>query len=162
MGAMGPGTYRAKAVEHKLGETSTGKEQVLVTFEVQAGEHKGQRLFWYSFFTDLTIDRTLESLEHAGWDGESLSAMHGLGSKEVELVCEFEKSQKDGKDYLRVRWVNEVRGAVLKKELDRGGVLALEERLKGAMLARKQKREEAGDDSFNCGANGHDGDGPPV
>lgn len=161
--AILPGTYRAKAVEHKLGESSTGKEQVLVTFEIQAGEHKGQRLFWYSFFTELTIDRTLESLENAGWDGESLSLMRGLGSREVELVCENERSEKDGKDYLRVRWVNKPRGASLKKELDRGGVLALEERLKGAMLARKQKREESGDDSFDYGANTNGGgDGPPV
>jgi hypothetical protein len=86
--------------------------------------------------------------------------MHGLGSKEVELVVEYEQGQ-DGKQYLRVRWVNQVRGGTLKKELDRGGVMALEERLKGAMLARKQKREEGGDDSFDYGANQH-GDGPPV
>lgn len=164
MPALTPGTYRAKAINHKLGETAKGGEQILVTFEILTGEHKGQSLYWYGFFTEKTLERTLESLEACGWDGESIAKAVGLGSKEVELVVEYETSQSDGKQYLRVRWVNAPRGAALKKELDRGGVAALEERLKGAMLARKAKREEAGDDSFDYGANGYrdGGDGPPV
>lgn len=163
MSKLVPGSYPARAVEHKLGEGANGGEQVVVTFELTQGEHKGQRINWRGFFTEKTVERTLESLEYCGWDGESIAKLSGLGSKEVEIVLENEEGQ-DQKTYLRVRWVNKIRGATVKKELDRGRVLALEEKLKGAMLARKQKREDAGDDSFDYGANGYrdGGDGPPV
>lgn len=164
MSKLIPGNYTARAVEHKLGQGATGGEQVVVTFEISQGEHKGQRINWRGFFTEKTVERTLESLEFCGWDGDSIAKLAGLGTKEVELVCENEDGQ-DGKQYLRVRWVNKIRGATVKKELDRGGIIALEEKLKGAMIARKQKREESGDDSFDYGANGYsnpDDDGPPV
>jgi hypothetical protein len=160
MSAMQPGRYRAKAIGHKLGKASTGNEQVLVNFEVTDGEHKGRIVYWYGTFTEASIERTLESLEHAGWDGVSLSQMSGLGDREVELVMENELGQ-DGQNRLRVRWVNKMGGA-MKVELDRGGVMALEERIKGAMLARKQKRDDSSDDSFEFGANRRSGDGPPV
>lgn len=165
---MGPGKYRAKALSHKLGKSKNNTEQVYVDFEITAGPFTGQRLGWYSFFTDKTAERTLESLEYAGWDGESLSEMRGLGSTEVELVVETERNDQDNREYLRVRWVNRVSGGP-KVLLDRGQVSSLENRMKGLMLQRKQKRQaerpprESGDDSYDSDFGPTDyGDEPPV
>lgn len=135
--AITPGKYRAKAVAHKYGKSSTGKEQLYIDFEISSGPHAGKHMPYYGFFTDLTADRTLESLEYCGWDGKSLKELKGFGSKEVELVIETET--RDGKEYLRVKWVNGVGGGV-KEELDAGGILALEQRMKGLMLKRQQER----------------------
>jgi hypothetical protein len=162
--AMTPGKYRAKAVSHKFGKSSKGTEQIYIDFELTSGEHKGQHLGYYGFFSEATADRTLESLEYCGWDGNSLGAMRGLGSKEVELVVELEKNEQDNKEYLKVRWINKIGGGV-KEELTGAGMSALENRLKGMILARKQKRpptREPGDDSDEFGPTEYDGDEPPV
>jgi hypothetical protein len=159
-----PGKYRAKAASATLGKTSTGKEQVYVDFELISGEAKGQHLGWYGYFTENTAERTLESLEYCGWDGNSIRELRGLGSKEVELVVEYERNEQDGKEYLRVRWVNKVGGGV-KEALTGAGVVALEQKLKGLMLARRQKRQamrEPGDDSDEFGPTEYGGDEPPV
>lgn len=135
-----PGHHQAVAREHTFGKTSKGTEQVAVSFEFADGEHKGQRITWYGFFTDKTYERTLESLEAAGWDGESLQRLAGLGSRPCVLVIEHEQGQ-DGETYARVRWVNTLGGGLnVKEKLETGELSALEERMKGAMLDRKQKR----------------------
>lgn len=165
---MGPGKYRAKALTFKFSKSSKGTEQVYVDFEITAGPFAGQRLGWYGFFSEATAERTLESLEYAGWDGSSLGELKGLGSKEVELVVDTEKNEKDGREYLRVRWVNRVSGGP-KVLLGRGEVTSLENRMKGLMLQRKQKRasegptREPGDDGFDQDFGPTEyGDEPPV
>lgn len=166
---MGPGKYRAKALVHKFGKSKNNTEQVYVDFEITAGPFAGQRLGWYGFFTEKTAERTLESLEYAGWDGQSLAELKGLGSKEVELVVDLEKNEQDGREYLRVRWVNRVSGGP-KVLLGRGEVTSLENRMKGMMLQRQQKRQAAGGGGREPGDDGFDsefgptdyGDEPPV
>ena len=158
MANITPGSYRAKAVEHQFGKTSNDNEKIRVTFDIAEGEHKGKRLFWEGFFTEATVDRTLESLEYCGWDGESLTEMKGLGTQEVILVVENEKGT-DGKMYLKVRWVNRLASRKLKNAIDASDVRSLEERIKAIMLDRRQKREESGDASFDYGGNE---EGPPV
>ena len=160
---MEAGKHKAKALDYKFGRSAKKNEQVLVTFEFTDGPNKGKRMGWYGHFTEKTIDKTLESLEICGWDGASLAEMKGFGSQEVELVLEPEQGD-DGREYMRVRWVNRIGGGgpKLKEELDQAGILALNERLKGAMLARKEARAAEGDTSFPHGANATSGDGPPV
>ena len=151
---MKKGAYPARAREWGLGVSKTGTEQVGVMFEILSGEYAGKRRTWYGFFTDKTVDRTLESLEHCGWNGESIKDLSGLDRNEVSIVVDHEEDQ-DGNLRERIRWVNSQGGLALKDKLDLGGVQALESRIKGKMLARKQERknrgEDAGegDDSFN-------------
>jgi hypothetical protein len=162
---MEPGRYKAKAIDRQFGKTAKGNEQILVIFAVtDDGPHKSKKLYWYGYFTEKTIDRTLESLEHCGWDGTSLKELKGFGTQEVELDVGLEKNEQDGKEYVRVRWVNRLGGGPGKKmeELDSGGMSALEERVKGALLARKESRAAENDTSFPHGANATGGDGPPV
>jgi hypothetical protein len=164
--AITPGAYRAKAKAFKFGKTPKGNEQIYIDFELSSGAHAGKHLPCYLYFTDKTAERTLESLEYCGWDGGSLKELKGLGSKEVELVVEYEQGN-DGNQYLRVKWVNSTGGGV-KEELDQGGLTSLEQRMKGLMLQRSQKRQqgkpmrEPGDDTpEDFGPTDYDGM-PPV
>jgi hypothetical protein len=172
------GTYTARAVEHAFGRTSGGKDQVAVRFEItQDGPAKGRRLTWYGYFTDKTKDRTFESLEAAGWSGEALADMSGLGSCECAIVVAHEEDQ-EGMLRERVRWVNRIGGLALKEELSQADVLTLDRSLKGDLLAWKSSRKNQAprqapkqatklqasrafdDDSFDYGANELDDDIP--
>jgi hypothetical protein len=159
---MEPGKYKAKPIDRQFGKTAKGNDQILVTFAIlEDGPHKNKKVYWYGHFTEKTADRTLESLEHCGWDGASLVELKGFGSKEVELDVGLEQGD-DGKEYVRVRWVNRLGGGPkLKETLDVAGVEALDARLKGAMLARKEAKANEGDTSFPP-ADKPTADGPPV
>lgn len=137
------GNYQAIAKEFVFGRAGTGAEQVVVSFEIAEGEAKGQRITWRGFFTEKTHERTLESLEYAGWDGVSLQRLDGLGSKPCVLVIEDEEGQ-DGKMYPKVKWVNSLGGGVsVKERMESAEVANLEERMKGIMLERKQRTAAA-------------------
>lgn len=137
-----PGTYIARAVSAELGYTSGGKEQVGVTFEIAEGEHKGNRLGWYGYFhTEDTSNRTLESLEIAGWTGEGrFQEFRGLGSTECQIVVSHNEYQ--GKTRVKVDWVNRIGGAFMKSQMDQTQRDSFEARIESAMMARKTKREQ--------------------
>jgi hypothetical protein len=138
------GTYAARATEAGLGKTSKGSEQVAVQFEIVDGEYAGRRLTWYGYFTDKTVDRTLESLEHCGWDGKSIQDLAGITRNEVAIVVDHEPDDK-GNIRARIRCVNSQGGLAMKERLDLGAMVALEQRLKGKILAREQDRRNRGD-----------------
>lgn len=136
-----PGRYLARANSATLGKTSKGTEQVVVSFNVLAPEScSGERISWYGYFSEKTVDRTLEALEHCGWDGSSLSDLSGITTRDVEIVVEHEQDPEDA-DLIRarVRWVNAPGGASVKEKLSEAEAMILEERIKGKMLERKQR-----------------------
>ena len=107
-------TYNAIARACSLGTAKTGTKQVAVTFEVVSqDEHQGETIAWIGSMTDKTWERTIESLQHCGWQGDDLTELADLDadgaarllSAEVQIVCEPEADQ-DGNDRLRVKWVN--------------------------------------------------------
>lgn len=135
-----PGKYQAVAKEHVFGRAGTGTEQVVVGFEIAEGDFRGRRISWRGYFTDATAERTLESLENAGWDGVSLRRLDGLGSRPCVLVIEDEEGN-DGNTYSRVKWVNGLGGGLsVKEKLETGDIANLEERMRGIMLDRADKR----------------------
>src|SRR6478609_8650524 len=137
------GSYQAVAKEFVFGRASTGSEQIVVSFEIANGDQVGQRIAWRGYFTEKTEERTLESLEYAGWDGVSLGKLSGLGSKPCVIVVEHEEGQ-DGKTYAKVQWVNSLGGGMsVKEKLETNEIRNLEERLKGLMLERANKRGAA-------------------
>ncbi len=140
------GTYAARAVEAALGKTRKGGEQVAVLFEIVDGDAAGRRITWYGYFTDKTVDRTLESLEHCGWAGASIQDLSGVTAREVAIVVDHEEDL-EGVLRAKVRWVNSQGGLAMKEKLDLGGMNALDQRLKGKMLARKQERKNRGEDA---------------
>jgi len=89
----------ARAEHWQIGTSGTGKHRVEVLFGTSEGE-----LTWYGYFTEATMDRTIESLRHCGWEGDDLEHMEGLDANEVVLVVAEE--EYEGKWYTKVQWVN--------------------------------------------------------
>lgn len=108
MARIGNGRHVAVARAWEFGEASTGKAQVGVEFEILEGEDAGEFITWYGFFTDDTEQRTLEALRYAGWQGDDLLDLKGMGTRRVVLIVEEESYQ--GKTHSRVRWVNRFGG----------------------------------------------------
>lgn len=109
------GKFRAKAKTWDLGETSTGKEQVAVEFQILTEGAEYSTITWYGYFTEDTWQRTIESLRYMGWKGENLEDLSGLDANEVELEVGEEEYQ--GKTQTKVKWVNRAGGLNLKAPL---------------------------------------------
>jgi len=131
------GTHKARAKEWALGISSTNKEQIAVMFEFVGGEHDGKHITWFGYFTDGTVDRTLESLRHCGWESDSLAELDTLGNCEVELVIEDE--EYEGKWRSKVKWVNRVAKLALKEQMNAAQVAAFAARMRGKTVASKKK-----------------------
>lgn len=134
---IAPGTYKARAREWALGKSQNGKEQIAVLFELVGGPHDGQSITWFGYFTDATLDRTLDSLRHCGWSSDSLAELDGLDQNEVEIVVDQEEYQ--GKTRTKVQWVNRPSKLALKEQLSAQEAQAFAARLRGRTVAHKQK-----------------------
>jgi hypothetical protein len=132
------GTHKARANGFEFGVSSKENEQVVVDFNTEHGSIR-----WYGYFTDGAVDRTLVSLEHAGWDGVSLKTLDGLGSKDCSIVVEEE--EYNGKKRMRVQWVN---SASVSKPLETDGMSALERRLAAKLSERRAARGDDFKDPF--------------
>ena len=105
------GKYEATPEDWQFAVAESGTEYVLVRFRIDS---TGDHAYWRGFFTDKTWQRTIESLQHCGWDGVELStlddmaAMNGMGTKSVELVLEEEEYK--GELRTKVAWVNPLGG----------------------------------------------------
>jgi hypothetical protein len=140
------GIFKARARDWKLGVTSNGKEQVAVAFRLE----DGRTITWYGYFTDKTLDRTVETLRICGWDGNDPRDLTGLDRNEVALVIEHERDAV-GQVRARVRWVNRPGGAQVKEELSGAALDRFADRLRGAIATRRTQAED--DTSFSFGAN---------
>lgn len=134
------GTYEAEVVDAELGVTSTGKEQVAVKFNIEGTG----TIVWYGYFTEGTVERTLESLEYCGFKGDDISKLDQLKGHKAQIVVEAE--EWDGKVRSRVRWVNRIGGPMLKEKMDDTRKTSFAERMKGNLLARRQKKIDSGID----------------
>lgn len=130
-------SHKARAEKWTLGMTGTGKEQIVVFFRFIGGEFDGQGITWYGFFTDGTIDRTLDSLRHCGWAGDNIGELDGLDANEVEL--ELEDDTYNGKTTTKVKWVNRLSGPSLKNQMDATQVRDFAARMRGRAAAHKLK-----------------------
>lgn len=141
--AIEKGSHEARPVSFQFGKSAKKQtEMVSVMFAFVGGPNDGKRMIWNGYFTDATAERTLESLEHCGWDGDDVREMKGFGSKNVELVID-EEAGTNGEMYPRVQWVNKLfaRGPGIvyeQEELD--GFAA---RMASVNDARKRKKQEA-------------------
>jgi len=129
---IGPGTHVAKVKNHVLAKTSTGIEQIAVTFETDDGT-----ITWYGYFTDKAIKRTIESLKILGWNPEEhdhqVASLHDTGllvGAEAEIVVENE--EYDGRTRAKVRWVNSIgTGEGVREKMDPGEAEAFSTRMRG-------------------------------
>lgn len=138
------GTFKARAKrdEWTFGATDKGNEYIAVLFEVTQGEHAGHTLQWRGFFTDKTVDRTLDSLRHCGWDGDDIMRLDGLDRNEVEIVVEEEtyddKQTGERKTVSKVQWVNRPARVRVQNELTGQSLAAFAARFRGKAVAHKQ------------------------
>lgn len=143
MANVDPGTYRARAKEWALCDTQEGKPQIAVLFEIlDDDDHKGRRLTWYGAFTEKTTERTLEALRGCGWTGDHLADLRGMGTKDVEIVIDMEQGL-DGKDRVRIRWVNPIWGLSVRQPMSADKIRDLAERTRGAAETSKKPRAKA-------------------
>lgn len=99
----------------------TGTMQCLIYFEILDGEHKGQRLPWFGYFSKDAYKRTLESLRHCGLKGEDVlnpGPLDQIVSVSVEHE-EYEVANEDTGEVTqrtraRISWVNRAGGGVIK------------------------------------------------
>lgn len=132
--------YAAKASMSPItfGESDNGNVQIAVEFEViDHPEFAGETITWIGHFTDLTEERTLESLQIAGWQGDDVSELAGVQGSQVlqdtvSLACDVE--EYNGEQRLRVRWVNRPRGRFqFKQEADERALRDLGARLRNTV-----------------------------
>lgn len=159
------GTYKAKADGQCVLGMSANKGTPFLEFylRIVGGEFNGQAARWTGYFTEKTSERSIQSLQTCGWDGDDISEfsdgqLHGLDSNEVEIVVEIESYEKDGetKKAARVAWINRA-GGWLNTDAAMNQEKASEfgERMKGLVRAMKEKRpvtKDSGTD-FPHGAN---------
>ncbi len=127
---MQKATYVARAVSVAFGVSSNGNYEIGVTVRLVADELAGEEITWVGHFTEKTQSRTIESLQHFGWQGDDLSELDGLDDEscarmlpnDVEIVCDVEEYK--GEAQLRVKWINRP-GA---------GRFAFKDKLEGAQL----------------------------
>ena len=114
--------YRGKAKEWTMSEASTGKPMLVVLFDVLTEGAAEKALTWRGFFTEATMDRTIEAMRHMGFEGDDLSDIVGLDRLEVDLVVEDEEytdeTSGEVKTSAKVQWVNKPRALSVKTVLE--------------------------------------------
>lgn len=143
------GTYTAKAVDWKFGYTEKGDPQVGVSFEItQEGSQKGRHITKYLFFTEKTVDRSIDSLRYMGLDGDDLSVLAnrggGLDKNEVSIVVEHDTY--NDKTRAQVSWINRVASVVMNREMAPEDITSFAEQMKQKLRSadiRRQAREKS-------------------
>jgi len=164
--AITNGKYRMRADgEVVLGESKDkGTPFVEFYLEIVDGEHKGGRARFTGYFGPNSAERTVESLQFCGWQGDELSefadhGLHGLDANEVEGVIELEewtdKQTEEKRTAPRVKWINKLGGRVnVDNAMDPAKATAFSAKMKGLVQATRQRKGGPGDGTdFAFGAN---------
>jgi hypothetical protein len=126
---MQKASYRAHATATPIsfGEVeSTGNLQISVEFDIVDERYPGERLTWSGTLGGGALERCLEALMIAGWQGEDVSELEGVPAssvltEDVSLACEPDTF--DGKTTLKVQWVNRLGGRFAFKKPVQGSAL---------------------------------------
>lgn len=144
------GTYRARATGACVLGTSANKgtPYLELYFKVSEGDHKNTLVRWTGYFTENTNERTIQSLLLMGWQGEDPSEfadgkLHGLDSKDVDIVVEieeYEDAEGNPKKSPRVQWVNSPGGYLnTDNAMNTDAAKSFGERMRGLVVAMREK-----------------------
>lgn len=156
MSLIPKGTYRARAVNAKLGQGKNAP-QVGIEFELLGDAAlSGRRISYYGSFSDAAMEFTLRALRTCGWRGDDVSSLIGITDNEVSLVIDQE--EWEGKTRNKVKWVNPLGGLAMKAELaeDEAKKFAAKMRGKVAAFNKSEGLRPA------AKLNGKDDAGPPL
>ncbi len=149
--AIGAGTYRAKVVgECVLGESKNkGTPFIEFNLQIQKGDNAGGMVKWTGYFTENTNERTIQSLQTCGWQGDNPGefadgGLHGLDSNDVDIVVEIEtyehRETGEQRSRPRVAWINRPGGYLNTDAAMAADKAALfGERMRGLVLKVKEK-----------------------
>jgi hypothetical protein len=86
------GTYRAKAIagSEQYGTTSNNHDQIVIDFDLL---DIGERVSVFLVFSEKAAPHSIKRLRVAGWSGDDLSNLVGLGSTECEILVKYEDYQ---------------------------------------------------------------------
>lgn len=104
------GIYRARAVAGKeqYGQTQNGNDQIVLEMDLP---DIGQTVSVFLYFSDAAAPHSMKRLRLAGWTGDDLANLVGLGSRECDVVVKYEEYQGEQK---------------MKVEIQSGGTVVLE------------------------------------
>lgn len=126
---------RAVANSHEFGVSSNQNEQVGLRVEVIGGELDGQSFVWFGTFSPNAEERTIEQLQIAGWNGEDILNLPGLGSTEFEVQMEeYEDYNEQGAPYtyIKAKWLNRI-SVGMKNAMDAGQKASFAQRMAARM-----------------------------
>ena len=114
---------------------TTGSKGVKVPFQVS-----GEPIEWVGWLTEKSEAFTAENLALLGYDGERDESVMG---REVQLVIdheEYENAEGEKRQAPRIKWINDPnRRSGLGTPMSAGDAAAAKQRLKGLVLAQRQK-----------------------
>lgn len=107
------GSYRAKAVagSEQYGQTKNGNDQIVLSMDLL---DIGETVSVFLYFSDAAAPHSIKRLRRAGWSGDDLSNLVGLGSVECSVSVKYEDYQGEQK---------------MKVEIESGGTVVLETQL---------------------------------
>lgn len=139
------GKHMARVVDVMFGNSSNGNPQVAIQFEGDEGFYGT----WYGFFTPDAIKwirKTVRALgiewhekDDATFDVSTLYDL--LPGREAQIVVETE--EYEGKERLRVRWVNEPGGGGLRNPMSRDDARAFAADLMNKAAGRAEQKKAA-------------------
>lgn len=163
--AITAATYRARASGNCVLGTSKNKGTAFIEvyFKIANGENAGSMVRYTGYFTENTNERTIQSLQLCGWQGDDLSEfadgeLHGLDANDVDIVVEietYENAEGEARSHPRVAWINRPGGFLnTEQAMNDDAAKAFGDRMRGLVLAVKQKHPVKGDGTdFGFGAN---------
>lgn len=147
MSELKPGHYGAKVISYGITKTKNGDPQMLIQFQIIAEDRTSHLLTWYGSFKDNARPYTIDALLRCGLKVDNLAVLaDGISSgaldlsKELSLDIRKEKGQ-DGKERLKIAWINEVRGTAFKAMVPKIEAISL---LQGLEADVAKRRAETG------------------
>ena len=151
--AITNGTYKARVAGECVLGASKNKGTPFIEFYLQIieGDNKGGLVRWTGYFTENTNERSIQSLQLCGWQGDDLSEfsdgeLHGLDRNEVSIVVELEEYTNDEgetKKSPRVQWINRPGGFLnTDAAMNKAAAASFGERMRGLVLKSKEKNPQ--------------------
>lgn len=154
------GNYRARADRStvQFGKAKSGNEQVAITFDITDPKADGypSRITWIGTFAEgRATEITLDGIMAAGWTGEDLLSLDGIGDAECSIKVGHKLNEQNGNTYAQVEFVNRLAGSfTFKEKLDDVGVGDLASRLGGAIMAARERAAGKGGANPSSGGRG--------